>query len=212
MQEAIVVGLQTLRSDARAVEELIGREDELRHNSANEWRRALRGALLQMLDPSSDQYAEVLIGYPTPMGSARLPAISLIVDSGGENAAEAVADNVLRVSSAFHGPNQEIWETTEIGAGQRSVVQIGSWSPSPERSTLLVAAVKWSLYAMQELLTGRGIHEVSFSEGGVEVSKDLEPRVAYVPMISATLLWTFRESVRRKVPNRVRVLPPVFST
>lgn len=212
LQEALVIGLQTLRSDDRAMRELLGREDELRHNSANEWRRALRTALAEMLDPSTDQYAEVLIGYPAPMGSAHLPAISLIVDSGGENASEAVADNVLRVSCEPHGPNQEIWETTETGAGQRTVIQVGSWSPAPERSALLVAAVRWALYAMQGQLKTRGIHEVSFTESGIEISRDLEPRVAFVPIVSTTLLWTFRETSRRKVPNRVKILPPTFST
>jgi hypothetical protein len=212
LQEALVIGLQTLRSDQRAIEELIGRQDSLRHNTANEWRRALTAAMLEMLDPSSDQFAEVLIGYPTPPGKARLPAISLVVDSGGENPAEAVAGNILRVSSEFHGPDQEAWETTEIGAGQRTTVQIGAWSPAPERGILLTAAVKWCLYFAQDLLKQRGIHEVSYTEGGVQVPPELEPRVAYCPMVSATMLWTFRETVRRKVPNRVSLRRMTVST
>lgn len=214
LQESLVIGLQTLRGDRRAIDELIGRDDRLRHNTADEWRRSLAAALLDMLDPGSDHFAAIDIGYPTsPDGTPpHLPAISLVVTGGGENQAEAVAGNVLRVSSEFHGPNQEAWQTTEIGAGQRTVVEIGAWSPAPERALLLQGAIKWCLYFAQDLLRIRGIHEVSFTENGVTVSPEMEPRVAFLPIVSATLLWTFRESNRRKIANRLTILPAKFST
>lgn len=211
LQESLTVALQSLRSDDRAIYELLGRRDLLQYRSTDRWRLALHDALIEMLDPSTDQCIDLRIGYPESGGAAHLPCVSLVVDGGGENDAEAVAGNVLRVSSEFHGPNQELWETTEIGAGQRSVVQIGAWSPAPERSMLLIAAIKWALYFIQDRLKANGIHSLTFTEGGVAPG-ELDPRVAYVPIVSATILWTFRESSRQLVPNRVRILPPTYST
>lgn len=213
LQEALVLGLHTLASDQRAVEELVGREDSLRHNTANEWRRALRDALLDMLDTRSDLYCPVMLGYPSPPGSCKLPTISIVVESGGENPAETVVGNVLHARyTGLVGPAQELFEILATGAGQTTVLQVGAWSPAPERSSLLIAAVKWALYQQQEQLQERGVHELSFREGGVEVSPEMEPRVAYVPMLTVTMSWTFRQTHRRKVPNRWTLARGQFST
>lgn len=212
VQEALVIGLHTLASDRRAIEELVGRNDALRHNTGDEWRKSLRDALRDMLNPKSDQYAEVIIGWPIPGGGSRLPAISIVEQGGGENASELVVGNLLGVSDEFHGPNQEVWRTTRIGGGYRSSIQIGAWSTAPERSVLLRAAVVWALYEQQDALADRGVHELSIQLGGAEVSPDLEPRVAWVPMVDLTLNWTLSQSQRERVPNRVRLLAGTFST
>lgn len=212
LQEALVVGLHTLASDVRAIEEMIGRSDELRHNSTEEWRRSLVAAMLEMLDPRNGGYADVLIGYPVPFGTSRLPALSIVEQSGGENPSELLVGNLIGRTCEFHGPNQEAWRTTYTGGGHTTSVQIGAWTISPERSMLLRAAAIWSLYEMQDMLESRGVHELSIRTGGAEVSPDLEPRVAYVPMVDATLMWTLRQSSRMKVPNRVTIRPGTFST
>ena len=211
LQEAITVGLATLGSDQHAIDELLERDDDLQYNSAERWRASLRTAFREMVDPSNDQHCDVLVGLPTPFGVARLPAIALLVQGGGENTSEAVMGNVLRVSTELHGPNTEAWQTTEIGAGQTTTVEVSAWSPAVERSHMLLAAVKWSLYEMGDLLKRRGIHEVTYRELGDEQSPALEPRVAVVPMLSVTLSWTFRTTTRSKIPNRVTILPGTYS-
>jgi hypothetical protein len=213
VQEAIVLGLHTLASDERAINELVGYESELRHSSSQEWRAALRDALLQMVDGRSDMYCDVRIGYPSPPGEAKLPAISIVMESGGENEAEATIGDVLHVGySGLIGPRQELYETTVIGSGQTTTLQIGAWATAPERSTLLIAAVKWALYQQKDRMIAKGIHEISLSESGVEISPDLEPRVGYMPTIIARINWTFRLSSRRRVPNRVTLARGNFST
>lgn len=212
LQEALVLGLHTLASDRRAIEELVGREDTLRNNTADAWKASLRAALVEMLDPGSDQYCDVLLGYPVGSGIARLPALSIVVDGGGENQGETVCGNLIREGYEFVGPNQELWATTELGAGQTSTLQIGAWSTAPERSALLIAAAQWALYQQQTRLLERGIHEISYRRGGQEVAPEMEPRVAWMPMLMVTLNWTFRESSRRLVPNRVRILRGTPST
>lgn len=213
LQEAILLGLNALASDVRAIDELVGFDSDLRHTGGDEWRRALRDALLEMVDPSSDLYCDVRIGYPVPPGQAKMPAISIVVESGGENEAEAVIGDVQHVSySDLIGPDQTLYETLTIGSGQTSVIQVGAWATSPERSALLRAAIKWALYQQKDRLITRGVHEISFSESGFEVSPDLEPRVAFVPTVNVRMNWTFSLSSRRKVPNRVRLARGRFST
>jgi hypothetical protein len=206
MQEAIVNGLAILAEDRHAVEVMVGRSDSLLYSSADEWRDALRAALYEMIDPGNDQHADVLIGYPSPPGECRLPAISIVTQSGGENVSEAVCGDLLRTSYDFHGPNQELWKTSEYGAGQTSTLEIGAWSPAPERAELLIAAVKHVLYQQKPLLLARGIHDLSYREGSAPVEPSLEPRVAHCPMLSVTMGWTFRTATRRKVPNRATLI------
>lgn len=214
IQEAIVVGLHTLVSDRHALSEMVSRDDALRHNTAAEWHDALRDSLRQMLDPQSPKYVDVLLSYPTPAGPnefARLPAISIIPDGGGENTSEVVAGDLLRQFCERRGPNQEIWRTTEFGAGQRTTLQVGVWTTEQEATVVLYAAVKWALYREKAELNRKGVHELSYTEGGVEPNPKLEPRVAFVPMLNVQMSWTFRGSYREKVPNRVRFLPGKFS-
>lgn len=205
IQEALVLGLMTLASDERAIEEMIGRDDQLVHNTAVEWKRALKAALRDMFDPNSDNYCNVLLGYPEPKGVARLPVLSVVADGGGENAAEAVVGNLIRESCAFVGPNQELWSTFEFGTGQTTTLQIDAWSPAPERSALLIAAAQLALHQQQYRLAEHGIHEISYRRGGQEVDPNFEPRVAYMPMLMVTCSWTWRTTTRRLVPNRVNI-------
>lgn len=212
LQEALVNGLAVLASDNFALEEVVARRDALRHNSSEKWRKSMKAALIEMADPSSDMHADVIIGYPVPQGTAKLPALSIVVSTGGENTGEAVTGNSLRRFVEPHGPNNEVWETREVGAGQTTVLEVGAWATAPDRSALLNAAAKWALYQQRQRLLLRGVHEITFREGGVNVAPELDPRVAYLPILSVTLSWTFRQSVRQKVPNRTRLLKGSFSS
>lgn len=215
LQEAIVIGLHLLAENPRAIEELMGRTDSLRHNTTDQWRRELREALIAMLDPRNTEYVAVMIGYPPPHGQAHLPCVTIVLADAAD--AEGTIGDDLRVAPTpdqrtLVGPAQELYETEERGTLKTSTVEIGSWTIQPELTALLHAAVAWALQQMDGHLVDNGIHGLSDREGGFAPSDDLEPRVGYVPLHRVTAEWTQRQSSRRKVPNRIRFLAPTFST
>lgn len=213
VQEAIVLGLGALAQERRAQLELVDRSDALRLNTASDWRRQLQGALSELLDPAEDRcvLGNVLLGYPSPGGEARLPAISILRQSGGEDASKATIGNVIREWTEPHGPNDERWLTMEFGCVHTSTIQIGAWAPQPELGILLIAAVRWALYQQTQRLVEHGVHDITTRDGGVEPSEDLYPRVGYVPMVTLTCSWMFRQTTRGRCPNRVTIRP-MFTT
>lgn len=212
LQEAIVVGLHTLASDQRAIDELVGYDSGLRHSSKDGWRKGLRAALVDMLDPSSDTYVDVLASYPVPWGQARLPCVSIVTQSGGENSSELVAGNLLRVYGEMHGPLQQVYRVEEYGMGQRHTLEVAMWAVEPERSELMLSAVKSALLMQTVWLAEQGVHELSLQEGELEPNPALEPRVNAIPAMSVSMSWTFRQSERRLAQNRIRFLPGTFTS
>jgi hypothetical protein len=209
VQEALVLGLHQLAQDPKAINEMVQRLDKLKRGTQDGWEKALRDALIEMLTPSNDNYLQVLLGYP--LGIEDLPALSIILASGGENEGEAVVADTLHTSWKLIQPGSRSERSQVLGTGKVSTVQIGAWSTAPERSLLLQAAAHWALFSNKGLLQERGVHEVTYQEGGAEPEEDMIPRVAYVPMITATLKWTFRVTHRDIVPNRVTICPGAFS-
>lgn len=211
IREALINGIAVLASDQRAIEEMVQRDDALRYSRTDEWKAEMVRAVRTHADPQSPAYASLLLAYPAPLEQAHLPAISIIEQSGGENPGEAMQGDTLRESYELRG-NGDLIETTEIGGGYQSTIQIGTWALSAETGMLVHAMTKWAIYQQKDHLIERGIHEIRVQTGGVELDPRLAPRVAYVPMLSVALSWTLRQSHRRKVPNRVRFLTPSFST
>lgn len=209
LQEAIVVGLHTLVEDDRAMDELLAREDLLQFGTADAWRDALKAALIDALDPESDGYVQVLIGWPVPWGAARLPAISLVVQGGGTTS-DCVGDEIRTATDhVLVGADQELFETIEEGRAATTTIQVTTWTPAPELTTVLDAAVAWAIQRQQPALLDKGVMEIDIRDAAaMEVSMELEPRVSYVPARAVTLDWTRGQSYRRKVPNRVRLLAP----
>ena len=204
IMEAIAVGLRVLREDAYALEDVLDRGDRM---SDPNWLPSQRACLRDMLDPRSDNFVEVRPSIPRGAGTARLPMVSVLPDGGGEDGSGQVLGNVLRESCAFVGPNQELWATREMGGGEETTIQVGIWDPRPEGAVVLDSAVRWAIEQQRPRLYERGIHEIAVRTGGVMVDQDLEPRVAYCPMLSLTLRWVRRQVHRRKVPNRITLLP-----
>lgn len=212
LREALVNGMQVLASDERSIREMVHRDDALLYSRTEEWEQDLLQAVRDLADPYSKRHAELLLAYPAPLESAHLPAVSIIEEGGGENPAELLTGDLVRESYNFVGPNQELWATTEIGGGYQSTVQIGAWAVQSETAMVLHAMCKWALLQQKDALSERGVHDLSIRTGGVEVDPQLRPRVAFVPMITATLSWLLRQSDRRKVPNRIVMLAPTFSS
>lgn len=223
----ILSGLHELANDPENLDLIVRRADELLQGSQESWSQQLRGELLAMLDPRSDRYVQVQVGYPLP--NAHLPWVSLVLDDAGENDAESVVGDVEAVSyetfgtfvppkslpsgvsieplpdpTQNQGQNPRIERVTTTGTGWKTTIQIGCWHVAPEGSLLLQTAVRWALFRGK--LTGAGVHQVDFAEGGVHPDPKIHPRVGYVPMIRATLLWTYTQRIREAaVPGRITV-------
>ena len=207
LREALINGMAVLVSDERAMLEMVEREDRLTYSRAEEWRRDLAAHCKKLADPQS-----VVLGYPIPLEMARLPCVSVVEQSGGENAAELYMGDLLRESTTYPvGASSELWLTTEVGGGYTSRVEIGTWAEHSETSMLLHAMTKWAIYAQKDRLYERGVHDLSIQTGGLELDPRLGPRIAYVPMVSVQLSWTLRQSFRRKVPNRVSSVRGTFT-
>lgn len=100
------------------------------------------------------------------------------------------------------------------GVAFTTTVQVGSWTTAPELSLLLDAAVHDSLFRGKRRLITAGVQDVAFSEGGSPTDEEIQVRlrVGYVPSQRATIDW-IRGTTRRKgpIPNRVRILPGIFT-
>lgn len=224
VQEALVVGLHKLVQDEQALDELVSRVDTLYNGSQDTWTKALRDALREMLDPSSQQYVRVTVGYPR--GIEQTPALAVVLEGGGENVAEALCGDEgrrtytltrtytgnLEATAANVPDTQSILHRDRImETGQTSTLQVSAWTTAPERSLLLQAAAKWALFHQKGRMAEQGIHEITWRAGGVEVSPDFEPRISYLPMLILTINWTYRETRRDVAPNRVTLGTPTFS-
>lgn len=216
IQQAIVVGLAALAEDRRATAELVARLDSLRLNTGESWQEALAQAVRDAADPRSQGYARVQLGYPNPPGTAHLPCISVVQSSSSETPGEQfLGDLIDHRTQAIElptatGTDITVLETLTHGMGYGSTLQIGTWTDVPELSAVLHAAVGWALQHERPRLTDAGVHELSFSDSGVQ--SDLDPRVAYVPLYAVTVGWTRAQSARRRVPNRITIRPPTRLT
>ena len=230
-RSVILRGLHELASDEEAIARIVARTDRLLYGSQADCSRELRNELLAMLTPESDRYITVEVGWPTE--HAHLPYVSLVNAGGGENDAETVIgdqlgdasfevfgdfvplptlDSGLRLTPtpgqvAGTAPTPKpvrIEEVRTIGVGWRTQIEVGSWHVAPEGSVLLQAMVRWALFRGKRELEAMGVHELSLSDGGVMPDERLEPRVAYVPTTTLTLLWTYTQVRRREaIPGNV---------
>jgi len=210
IREALINGIAVLASDEAAIVAMVERDDSLRYSRTEEWRRELVAAVRDIADPSSPRYAEPHIGYPTPLESPKLPAISIVEAGSGEIA--NVHGDVLDETYEFPvGPNRELVATTEVGHGEQTRLEIGAWATTAEVGMLVHAMTKWAILQQKDRLVDRGVWDLQVQTTGVEPDPRMSPRVTYVPMLSVQMSWTLRQIHRRRVPNRVSILPPRMS-
>jgi hypothetical protein len=228
VQEALVRGLHLLVQDEAAIDELLNRLDVLQQGSQSEWVADQRAALLEMLDPSTERYVKVLIGHPATV--AELPCLGISDQGGGENTSEAVAgdelhrfytliresdldpplaptvaDPDLRLDTEVKPTDSMCVRHQVMGTGEQSTIEVSCWAVAPERALLLQAAARWAIFHNKGLLTERGIHDVTWRTSAFAPATEMEPRIGYVPTLTLTLNWTFRETRRKIVPNRVTI-------
>lgn len=197
--------LTVLAADSERLGELYARLDaEL---GAPAQAQAMLERLRALVRWGSEDELTVRLGYPDE--HARLPAVSVVMASGSENPAAATFEDVFALSHELVIP--EGGTAADAVCVQRrhklvehsSSIQIGTWATTPEESLLVHEAVRICLLVDKQRLTAHGIRDVTFGEGGVVPDPRLRPRVGYVPMLTCTLTWDLRHTVRRRVRSRV---------
>lgn len=229
LQESLAIGLGKLRQNEAAINEMIARDDALRLGT-QEWDEEMRSSLAGLLDPASGRSVTVGLGYPP--GPAEFPFLSVVGMGGNEHTGEAIAGDehhraytlVKEVANpptmglqtdptatALEDDEHLCIRHTQTGTGMQVRAQVAAWTVSAELSELLISAARWGLWVQRGLLNQRGIHEYTWSEGAMNPSPELEPRMAPLPTLELTLQWTWRRTRSELVPNRVSIGGGSFS-
>lgn len=86
---------------------------------------------------------------------------------------------------------------TVTGIDHQTTLELTCWHPAPEASILLRNIVRWAMFRRKgELQDLVGATEVSLDEGGVTPDERIAPLARYVPVIRATVTWTYRQTLR----------------
>jgi hypothetical protein len=209
IREVLLYGFRELCGDAFRMDKLFHRVDDLLGGTQEEWAQDLKNALLRMAKPADRGALRIGVGYPTT--AIVTPYVSIVLESGAENTAEAAVGDVLSRASHVIGTLRSdderaarVIESTTLGVGWQSTIQIGSWSRVPEESLLLHAAVRQILFRDKGRLVAAGVHEVGFTDTGFAPSRDEYPDTGYVPVLRCSISWTLRD-VRRLSPVPTRV-------
>ncbi len=213
LRQMLIAGLTELSGDQARLDELFARHDDLYGGSQDLWEADQKAAFRQLIETRGG----IGVGVGEPIAQARLPWISCILESGGESG-EQVVGNILAVSQQQVGTPvaddpgaSRVIEHKVIGTGMTSRVQIGVWALAPEESMLLFSAVREVAFRDQGSLMTAGVTEVSFTESGFSPDQRVYPLIGYIPVLSATLTWTFRSTRRTdQIKTRARVLPGRF--
>lgn len=209
IREVLLEGLSVLVADSARLAELYERFDGVSGGSQATTPAAFAARLRQLCAWGSADELTVRMGYPSE--HARMPAVSLVYDGGGENPGSAVFGDVFTRQHVLVGADntgdwstQTCTQTVVKVIEYSSRIQIGTWATGPEESILVHEAVRNVLFTDKQYLADRGIRDASLSEGGIVPDRRMYPRVAYVPMLSVQLTWDLRHTRRRRVPSRVR--------
>jgi len=198
VREVLIKGLVELASDDVRLSELYQRFDDLRDGTQDQWTQDLKDHLKRLVSYGSA--GAVRVGVTYPRTELSLPWVSVLVASGSEDVGQATMGDVMhrRVEKLGAGEKLRHVEHTIIGSDQTTQIQIGSWAIAPEGSLLLHEAVRNVLMRDKGRLQSAGVLNITLSDGGFEVSSDLTPHVAYVPVMSMSMEWTQHQTSQRE--------------
>lgn len=226
LQEIITIGFAMLAQDEYAIGEVVRRVDELKRGTQDPWTLAMREEVRKLADPSEQQCAQVFIGDPA--GIEHLPCVAISENGGNENTSEAVAGDEhhrfyeLVRETSIDPPLPETVPDNEsicirhqvMGTGANTTLEASCWAVVPERAILLQSMVIWCVTnpTLKGRLKGAGVHDITWRTGGTRPAQQLEPRLGVLPNVTVTLSWTFRQTLREQVANRVTVRSGRFRT
>ena len=198
VREVLLEGMAELAGDEFRLDEMFGRKDEaLLTGTATTWLQEMRDIFRTMVEEESRGIG-VGVGYPSE--HVHLPYVSIVSSGGGEDDSSATMGNVLSRRGEALGnmadDSARAREHTALGLDWRTTVQVGSWTTSPELSTVLHAAVKHILFRLKGRLAVAGVLDVALSDAGFEPDPRFHPRTAYVPVVSVRLGHTMVQTRR----------------
>lgn len=192
---------------------LVRRLDTLEQGTQTQWETdclAWFGSLRDRL--------RVLAGPPHDEG--QLPAISVILASGGEDAQVQVAGGLWRRTSELRGTldaddptSSMVIDHLEYAEGRMADIQVTSWSTGAEEASLLHTVAWWALSTGKEHLSTMGLTRMDLTESGFVPSESpLAPHVPFVPMVNARLNFMYRtREVTGPQKHRVSLSPSSFT-
>ncbi len=210
LRQVLMEGLVELAGSPSRLAELFGRTDDMRHGSQEQWTRDMQDAAQGLV--AIEGGVPVLIGYPA--GNARLPVVSIVLESGREDTSGATVGDIAGTALETIGDPSA---PTRYDLQQRLAVpwdtalQLGCWATGPEESVLLGAVVKSIVFRDKGRLMEAGVLDVGLSETGMQPDPQLYPRIGYVPIIRASLSWTWRQTRKTTgAPVTYTLLPATF--
>lgn len=217
VRQVLLEGFVELAGDAVRIDELFARVDDLLQGTAEEWRDDFRTMLRRMAQVGDDGGIRIGVGYPAE--HIRLPYVSVVPESGSENAGGASMGDLIQrtyeqsgTPSATDPSASRTTRHSVYGVDWTTNVQVGSWALAPEEATVLHTVIRHLLFRHKGRLTTAGVRELSFSESGFQPDPTYYPRTLFVPTIRCGMDWTFRNTRRTKpVPTRVTMRSGTFS-
>lgn len=217
VRQVLLEGLVLLANDEHRLSELFTRVDTLLQGTQEAWQEDHRAVIRQMLDLGQAGGLRVKIGYPQNI--PELPCISIIEESASENTSMAVLGDIQDVQYERTGTvvadpaldDSKVTRHTILGSEWTNNLQLGCWATNGERSVALKEAVHNVMMHDKNRLYAAGIYNVSLSEGGTTVSREVMPRVAYLPFVRVSMDWTRRQTRKDSpVPTRALINTPTF--
>ena len=200
IREALINGFAELRNASAELVEFVSRFDNLPQGTQGVWNAQMREALLEVLDPESDNSLKnISLGYPSGDGS--LPWIGITIASDAEDTGSAtIGDNLVTL---YHGigdaeidpDNYRLIKHKVKGVDFNASVEVSIWVTSPEMSLMLHEAVNYILMRSKGALAASGIRDTALSSAAFEPSPDMSPREGMVVPITRIALtyqrrWT----------------------
>lgn len=209
IRETLLMGFAEFASSKAQQHEVLDRIDMLRQGSQSSWREDCAAALRDTFDPTSPNALQnVCIGHPTQ--EAVLPWIGIVQMAEAEDASGSMAGDILTRVYSTTGDletNPEGFRVIRhevLSTDYTSTIQVAVWTTVPELSIVLQAAAQYVMELHKDTLGRAGVYTITMSCSSFTPDPMLEPRVAYVPIITVVLSFPRRRTrTTDPVPNRI---------
>ena len=209
IRETLIMGFAEFASSRAQQDEVLDRIDMLRQGSQESWRADCAAALRDTFDPQSPNFlSNVCIGHPTQ--EATLPWIGIVLMAEAEDPAGSMLGDVLTRQYTTTGDldsNPEGFRVIRhevLSTDYTATVQIAVWTTVPELSIVLQATAQYVMELHKDILGRAGVYTITLTTSSLSPDPTLEPRVAYVPIVTCVLTFPRRRTkTTDPVPNRL---------
>lgn len=207
LRQVIMEGLQILGSDELRLQALFRRLDDLRHGTHERWQETMLNEARTLVDFEGPGGLRVGVGYPD-VDTPHFPYVSILLESGRE--AQGSVGDVHR--RRYERIGNRVYSVTETGSEWSSVLQVGSWTTSAERSHALHEMLRSVFFHDKGRLHAAGVYDLDCNETGFVPDPQWYPRVGYCPTWRVTMDWTYTTERRRgPLPTNFTLGAPAVS-